>query len=62
MAKIYVALIRKGLKTLTMYPNSSERKSRSCWRNNHAMAHFSMAQQEGGEKHGCYLCGTHCQG
>ena len=54
MAKIYVALIRKGLKT--------ERKSRSCWRNNHAVAHFAMAQQEGDEKHGCYLCGTHCQG
>ena len=48
--------------TVTMYPNSSERKSRSCWRNNHAVAHFAMAQQEGGEKHGCYLCGTHCQG
>ena len=52
----------KVSRPLTMYPNSSERKSRSCWRNNHAVAHFAMAQQEGGEKHGCYLCGTHCQG
>ena len=28
----------------------------------HAVAHYAMAQQEGGGKHGCYLCGTHCQG
>ena len=62
MAKIYVALIRKGLKTINDVPEQLREEVKKLLEEYHAVAHFAMAQQEGGEKHGCYLCGTHCQG